>query len=160
VFPSQAFQYFFTGDILSGFGFLGRVTIPAQFEDAMLAWKDFFKTNMATILTPTILKDSFGGVSYQQDYERYQPQLDPWENCAQLFDNTQRQIFISSLTPEQRQTVNQHYKEITRDPYINRKLYETADAVEKTCFKENRFKTRAFSSPVASSAPTSHRKAT
>jgi hypothetical protein len=38
---------------------LGRGTMPSELENALIAWKDFFKTNLDTILQPDILTSSF-----------------------------------------------------------------------------------------------------
>ncbi|MEI6672777.1 MAG: hypothetical protein WCL02_05635 [bacterium] len=63
----------------------------------MNAWKNFFKDNLQTILRPDVIADTFGS-QYKIDLsniEKNKPQLDPWEEAAQLLDRQDSNNYIN-----------------------------------------------------------------
>ena len=126
----------------------GRVHIPAQFESALLTWKDFFKNNLDTILQPDILTHSFGSVSYRNDYNNYSPKIERWEDCVRFLDKDLRQVSIAQLSNEERKIFQQDAKKFTTDQnYLNSSLYKLADDIEKNGGEKNKFKNLAQTTP-------------
>ena len=99
---------------------LGRVQIPDELHDALLSWKDFFKHNLSTILQPDVIASTFGWASYKQDYNRYTPELEPWENCVNILDRDLKQAYLITLPPDQRKLVNQNLTKLkSNQNYLN-----------------------------------------
>lgn len=120
---------------------MGRGTIPIELEHALLAWRDFFKNNLDAILQPDVLVDSFWWTSYKQDYDKYEPKLEPREWCINLLDRDLKQTSFLGLSPDQRKQMNQKYQYLKADKnYLNFPLYELADKIERNFGIWNRFK--------------------
>ncbi len=121
---------------------LGRGTVPPELEKALVAWKEFFKHNLDTVLQSDVLVNNFWGMAYKQDYDRAQPKLEPWETCINLLDRDLKQTFFYSLTGEQRKEWNRKLQYLKSDKnYLNAPLYELAEKIERNFSISNRFKT-------------------
>lgn len=150
--------YSIVGQVCSN---LGRVSIPDEFQDALISWKDFFQNNLDMILQPSILSTSFGGVSYKQDYEKYTPKLELRENCVNLLDRELKQSYMFQLPHEQRKLVNQNLTKLKSNKnYLNADLYDLADKLSKDCGIDNRFRKSAGGSKQAATAQRSKATAT
>jgi len=118
----------------------GHVHIPTEFEDALLAWTDFFKHNLNTILQPDIIVRSFSGNSYEDDYKKYEPQLELREDCVNILDKDLRQAYMYGLSQDQKKPLHQYQAKLKSKTYLNAELYDLADKLSKNCNKENRFR--------------------
>jgi len=133
--------YSIVGQVCHSFG---RVSIPEEFHDALSTWKDFFKNNLNFILSPHVLSSSFGWSSFKQDYDRYSPEIEPWENCVNLLDRELKQSHMFQLSPEQRKLVNQNLTKLRSNKnYLNADLYDLADRLSRDCGIDNRFRKNA-----------------
>jgi hypothetical protein len=129
----------------------------------LIAWKDFFKTNLDTILQPDILTSSFWWTSYLQDYNKAQPKFEPRESCINLLDRDLKQTYFFQLNPEQRKQMNLKYQHVKSKEYLNGSLYELADKMERNFSIWNRFKndvTTDMPSSPKNSSTTKPNKAT
>lgn len=140
--------YSIVGQVCHSFG---RVSIPDEFHDALFAWKDFFKNNLDMILQPSILTTSFGWASYKQDYDKYNPKLEPRESCANLLDRDLRQAYLFQFPPEQRKLVTQNLTKLKSNKnYLNADLYDLADRLSRDVGIDNRFRKNVSISKQAS----------
>jgi hypothetical protein len=141
---------------------LGHGKIPIELENALVSWKDFFKNNLDTILQPDILVSSFWWTSYKQDFDKYQPKLEPRESCINLLDRDLKQTYFFSLSPDQKKQMNHKLQYLKSDKnYLNGPLYELAEKVERNFSIENRFKSDVDTKEIiAAKKPSSSPKAT
>ena len=96
---------------------------------------------MDLILSPDILSSSFGGASYKHDYDRYNPKLEPREQCVNVLDRELKQAHMFQLAPEQRKLVNQNLTKLKSNKnYLNADLYDLADRLSRDCGIDNRFR--------------------
>ncbi len=113
---------------------------PDELADALWAWKNFFKNNMATILQSDVV--SVFGPQAKSDVEKYTPKLEPWENAARLLDRDDKNIYMYSISrdPEKKAQATETQARMKSPNYLNNQLYLLADQLQKWCGIPNRFR--------------------
>lgn len=154
---NDVLYYSIVGEICSSFG---HAHIPDQFQNALLVRKDFFKNNLNTILEPNILIHSFGSPSYKNDYDKYEPILEPREDCVKLLDKDLRQAYMYGLPQDQKKLVNQGLVKLKKENYLNFRLYDLAEKMYRDTGLPNRFKDSADSESRVAPKKTTSAKAT
>ncbi|MCX6823849.1 MAG: hypothetical protein NT085_01880 [candidate division SR1 bacterium] len=122
--------------------------MPEELEGALNAWKEFFKSNLNTILRPSVIAATFGN-QYKTDVEKLskdKPELYSWEDASLLLDKQDSNMYIATLPGNEEKAQARLKKQELKRPngkYINGSLYELAEQLTKKCsgFQNNRFKT-------------------
>lgn len=109
--------------------------VPDELLGALWAWKDFFKVNIDTILSDWMVNDpAFFGSQYAREFDtmKEKPPLlvSRWE-AAVLLDRKDSATHINTLDPVGRKAAGARKREISKDKYLNKDLYELAESVEK-----------------------------
>ena len=132
---------------------------PDQLIWALSAWKDFFKTNLDSILQPDVISSCFGWSQYLDEYNKVTPQLKDRELAVPLLDRDENQLILQSSSPMERKQLaaQKHDLMSTRFSYINPSLFATAETLAKKCsWYTNRFKKAYYQDkgPLTKSTPT------
>ena len=123
--------------------------LPPELEWALNAWKNFFKNNLNTILSPDVVASSFGNQHKDEllnlSKKENRPELYPWEEASQLLDGQESTIYINTRSSNEEKEQARKKRESLKwsnTKYINWSLYVLAEALSKKCswFANNRFK--------------------
>lgn len=116
----------------------GSGWVPSQLLAWLDAFKNFFKSNLDTILKPDVVEKTFG-IQYKDDinnaYEVWN-----WSEYVEVADRDLYQSTIFSASPDERKRINEIKKKLSLSQYIHKDLYMLAEKLEKNYGQPNRFK--------------------
>lgn len=116
----------------------GSGWVPSQLLAGLDAFKNFFKSNLDTILKPDVIEKTFG-IQYKDDvnnaYEVWN-----WSEYVEVADRDLYQSTIFSASPDERKRINEIKKRLSLSQYIHKDLYMLAEKLEKNYWQPNRFK--------------------